>query len=824
MERFKKIRILAVITVITFFTINTGCKRFDIVTKTIFTYPGVSGVTDSSATVQTEILEVGKKLKTFGHCYGTYSNPTVNDSKTIRYASDASDGYLVDDQILGLEEKTTYYIRAYAEEDEVRYSVEQDTFTTGSKNAPETFLTEATNLTQTSVTLNGMVHSKEIETAVFFQYGQTTEYGTEVEASPATVTGSINLPVSADLTGLEGNTTYNYRIKAENSEGTSYSENGTFTTSDDPQPTVTTNAASNVNVNTATLNGQVNANGNETTVTFEYGETDSYGNVDGLGETINGNSFTDVSVDLTGLTGSTTYHYRIVATNAGGTSYGADLTFTTSDPSLPTVTSIAATNIAINSSTCGGNLSDNGGSPITSLGIVWGTSSNPTLSSSYTDVFTGTEPTTFSSDLTGLTPNTTYHFRAYATNSAGTAYGDDATFTTLNSIPTITTNDVSSIGYTTATCGGNITYEGSSAITARGVCWSTSTNPVITDDHTTDGTGTGSFASSLTGLDEETPYYIRAYATNSQGTGYGEEKTFTTLRSPYITVTAPTATDDWQMYTTQTITWDDNITENVKIELYKGVSLISVIAASTESDGSYSWTLPLTYTPATDYNIKITSITNGSLSDIGNNFEISFYQGTVDDIESNSYNTIQIGEQIWMAENLKTTRYRNNNPIYYPGDIPINWENNTTGAYAKYLNTDLMYNTYGALYNWHAVDNAGGLCPSGWHVPTDAEWTTLTTYLTINGHSGTEGTALKSETGWNLGNGTDNYGFKALPGGYRDNLGAYDELLDFGYFWSATEDVVLPANAKNRLLDDQATVQELNQSKPNGYSVRCVKD
>jgi len=136
----------------------------------------------------------------------------------------------------------------------------------------------------------------------------------------------------------------------------------------------------------------------------------------------------------------------------------------------------------------------------------------------------------FVSFLSGLTANTPYYTRAYATNNVGTAYGDELTFTTLDvTMPTVTTSPVIDITATTATSGGNVTSDGGAAVTVRGVCWSTSPNPTLAGDHTTDGAGTGTFVSNLTGLTPNTPNYVRAYATNSVGTAYGNELSFTTL-------------------------------------------------------------------------------------------------------------------------------------------------------------------------------------------------------------------------------------------------------------------------------------------------------
>ena len=139
-----------------------------------------------------------------------------------------------------------------------------------------------------------------------------------------------------------------------------------------------------------------------------------------------------------------------------------------------------------------------------------------------------------------------------------------------------------------------------------------------------------------------------------------------------------------------------------------------------------------------------------------------------------------------MAANLKTTKYNDGSSIAYPGDDDEAWVQNTNGAYAWYGNDIANKDVWGALYNWHAV-NTLKLCPSGWHVPNDLEWTALTDFLASEGHDGTQGAALKAETGWLFdGNGTDNYGFAALPGGYRHVNGYFNYEGTYGYWWSST--------------------------------------
>ena len=199
---------------------------------------------------------------------------------------------------------------------------------------------------------------------------------------------------------------------------------------------------------------------------------------------------------------------------------------------LPAVSTTTPSSITTNSASSGGSVTSSGSeTSVTAKGVCWSTSANPTIALS-TKTTDGTGLEDFTSSITGLTPNTTYHVRAYATNGETppvTGYGSDKTFTTsAATAPTVTTTAASSITSTTASSGGNVTSGGSSSVTARGVCWCTSPNPTISSNHTENGTGTGSFTSSITGLSPSTTYHVRAYATNTAGTDYGSDKTFTT--------------------------------------------------------------------------------------------------------------------------------------------------------------------------------------------------------------------------------------------------------------------------------------------------------
>jgi hypothetical protein len=195
------------------------------------------------------------------------------------------------------------------------------------------------------------------------------------------------------------------------------------------------------------------------------------------------------------------------------------------------VTTTAISSITATTAISGGTVTDTGGDTIIEQGVCWSTSPEPTIDNSKT--IDGTT-TPFSSSITGLAYATTYYLRSYATNSIGTSYGSEISFTTLAVAPTVTTTAISNTTSTTASSGGTVTNTGSAAITAQGVCWSTSTGPTTDNSKTIDGT-TSPFTSSITGLTNGTTYYVRAYATNSVGTSYGNEISFTATAPAFIT-------------------------------------------------------------------------------------------------------------------------------------------------------------------------------------------------------------------------------------------------------------------------------------------------
>ena len=336
-------------------------------------------------------------------------------------------------QISGLFPATTYHYRIKTVNSLGTTYSEDMTFTTPAI-PPAATTADATDKTATGATLNGIVNANNSSTTVTFEYGATTAYGQTVTAIPSQVTGTTNTNVSAGITGLTAGTTYHFRVKAVNTAGTTYGSDMTFTTVG-LAPTATTLAATNKTATGAKLNGSLNANNASTTVTFEYGLTASYGQtVTASPSPVTGNSNTNVGATITGLTAGTTYHFRVKAVNAVGTSYGSDMTFTT-EGLAPTATTLDATNKTSTGATLNATVNANMVSTTVTFEYGTTTSYGQTITASPNPV-TGSTNTNVSATITGLTAGTTYHFRVKAVNSVGTTYGVDKSFATLTLPPT----------------------------------------------------------------------------------------------------------------------------------------------------------------------------------------------------------------------------------------------------------------------------------------------------------------------------------------------------------------------------------------------------
>ena len=318
-------------------------------------------------------------------------------------------------------------------------------------------------------------------------------------------------------------------------------------------PTVTTTAISAITQTIATSGGNVTADGGAAVTARGVCWAITINPTIANSKTTDGSGTGAYVSQITALTPNTTYHVRAYATNSAGTGYGTDVSFNTlpNTPVLPTVTTTAISAITQTTATSGGNVTADGGSAVTVKGICWATTINPTIANFKTTDGSGTGA--YVSALTALTPATQYHVRAYATNSVGTAYGNDIAFTTTAIIvlPTVTTAATTNKLQTSVTSGGNVTADGGSAVTVKGVCWAKTINPTIANSITNDGSGLGVYVSQITGLTAATQYHVRAYATNGVGTAYGSDFLFTTASGPVVVPTLTTSVSSTIVWTAQ---------------------------------------------------------------------------------------------------------------------------------------------------------------------------------------------------------------------------------------------------------------------------------
>ena len=401
-------------------------------------------------------------------------------------------------------------------------------------------------------------------------------------------------------------------------------------------------------------------------------------------------------------------------------------------------------------------------------------------------------------------------------------------------VPTVRTTPVSDITGVNATSGGTITDEGSSSIIIRGVCWSTDVNPTIADNKTIDGRGKGSFSSNITGLNVDVVYYIRAYAANSVGTGYGRVVSFISYgQSPTATTSSVTNIE------ATTATLIGNVVAN---------NLSTVVTLEYGTTTSYGTTVtaaqsPLTGVTTSSVNADIAGLTEATIyhfrvkavNSLGTTYGSDLtFTTLLADVEGNTYNTINIGTQVWMQENLRTTRYRNGNLIGTTSPATLDITNLIIPEY-QWECTNV---TYGRFYTYYAITDSRNVCPAGWHVPTDNDWTTLTYFLTNNGY-GFEGSGndiakslaatsgfIADTTAGNVGNdqaSNNSSGFTGLPSGGRFSSGVVNFVNLHGIWWSSTEGS--PTFAYFRCIGYiPAQVYRGIFSESYGLPVRCLRD
>jgi hypothetical protein len=376
--------------------------------------------------------------------------------------------------------------------------------------------------------------------------------GSPTISNSHTTNGSGTGSFTSTITPLTASTTFYVRAYATNSVGTAYGSQVSFIVYN--FPTVTTISPNTITGVSAMSGGNVTDNGGSNILSLGvcWSKWPNTNPTTSLcdNSTNDGAGIGPFGSTMTGLDMSTLYYVKAYAYNAMGVAYGSAYSFITLQ--TPTIVTSAVSNITGTTATSGGESINAKGGTVSSKGVCWSTIINPTLANpKYTD---GSGTGSFIGYIAGLNASTHYYVRAYVTTEAGTGFGQNVEFNT-DKVPTVTTSSVTSIGSSNASCGGNVTSDGGETVTSRGVCWSTSINPSIVGSHSSNGTGTGIFYSNITSLNTSTNYYTRAYATNSVGTGYGSNVSFTTTAGTItLSDNALSFYNDGVEYTTNIIT------------------------------------------------------------------------------------------------------------------------------------------------------------------------------------------------------------------------------------------------------------------------------
>ncbi len=495
---------------------------------------------------------------------------------------------------------------------------------------------------------------------------------------------------------------------------------------------------------------------------------------------------------------------------------------------LPLLTTASVTDITTTSSTSGGNITSDGGAGVIARGVCWSVTENPTISDSKTKDGNGIGQ--FLSSISGLNGGSTYHIRAYATNSVGTAYGSDMTFITLGQSPVATTLPVCCITTTGVTLNGIVNANDlSTTVVFEYGTTTTYDSSVDAVPSPVTGNDSTSVSASISGLNFGTTYHFRIKAVNALGTSNGIDFSFTTLSQAPTASTLPACCPTANGAKLNGIVNANYLPTTVSFEYGRSQAYgSSVAAAPSPVAGNNTTSVSAVLSglnSGTTYHFRIKA-ENAHGTIYGSDMSLTTL---VIDKDGNIYNIVTIGSQVWMAENLKTTKYSNGEQLPNETDR-IKWLNLSTGAYCWYNNSETIYkNAFGALYNWYAVQDSRNICPTGWHVPSTAEWTTLTSYL---GGESVSGGKLK-ETGtthWQSPNtsATNETGFTALPGGsrfYEMNSGIelFDGFGSYGYWWSVTG--YSSAFAWYRSISyNSGNAVTYDEWKSDGFSVRCLKD
>ncbi len=489
----------------------------------------VGSVTTTGATVSGNV-NPNRVATTYKVEFGTTTSYGSSTSSTS--AGSGSSAVAVSVPISALAFSTTYHARLVATSAGGTTNGPDLTFTTNTP-APSVANTSIGSITAGGATVSGDVNPNGGATTYRVEYGLTAAYGS-VTSSTSAGSGLGTVPAAVPITGLTASTAYHARLVAQSSAGTTNGPDLTFTTgAGPPAPSVTSTSVGTITTTGATVSGNVNPNATATTYKVEYGSTTAYGSSTSSTSAGSGSSAVAASVPLTGLTSSTTYHARLVAQSAAGTTNGPDLVFTTADVP-PSVANATTGGITTSAATVTGDVNPN--RVATTYRVEYGTTVAYGSMTSPVSAGSGSSAVAASVPLSGLTAATLYHARLVATSAGGTTNGPDLNFTTDTppppSAPSLANTAVASITATGATVTGDVNPNG--VATTYKVEYGTTTAYGSATSPVPAGSGSSAFAASVpvAGLTASTAYHARLVAESSAGTTNGPDVVFTTAGVP----------------------------------------------------------------------------------------------------------------------------------------------------------------------------------------------------------------------------------------------------------------------------------------------------
>jgi len=601
-----------------------------------------------------------------------------------------------------------------------------------------------TELLSTSIKIEGEITNIGLEATQVDQYGHvysqnnanpsTADFKTVLGSTPSAIVYESN------ITGLEPGVSYYVNAYATNSQGTSYGDVITVTPPAGA-PIVTTTSVSEITNSSAVTGGNVTSDGgNDLTERGLCWGTSSPVNVDSNTILDGQNTEGSFTTSLTGLGVGSTYYVRAYAVNSEGIGYGEQLSFSTS-AGAPTVETISGSTVDTNTIAVNGEVSDNGGADLNSYGFVYSnTDSTPTISNSVIEVGDNIQGQ-FNTEIDGLQPSTSYYVRAYATNEVGTSYGNTIS---------VETEEGSYFNI--------ISPEQNEAIdvnTSYNIQWESNyENEQIVLQHYRDG----DFVSDIGVVNisnnsynwEIEPELLSSTNNRIKFTNYNTLEVYTQSEkftiNEYFELITPVAGTQY-LSNSLNISWFSNSTLNVEILLYKGSQYIGVISNQEIQDqaGIYSNTFNLDnldIDESDDYRLRIIDNESGVLLHTSNLFE--FVSSTfTDPRDGEVYNLVQIGNQIWMAEDLRysmgtgTSEYSYNNDPY-PNNLPSlsDFQEQGVDFYSVIYSFELLGNSIDWSTNqWIGTTSAGSIAPDGWRVPTDNDWQILENNLGMDNSS-----------------------------------------------------------------------------------------